>query len=199
VELDSTDVSILRVLQEDGRASLREISRRTGVTAPTVSSRVKAMEEIGLIRRYGATVSAEGLGQTTMLVIVKARPSDLKPLAEKLAALTAVRRVFIASGGNLLVEVTLEDTAQMKAFLSKVDSMKEVDAYDTFTATEVVKEEPRAIVREGAFAVLTCFYCGKTIRDEPIKLKLDGRTHYLCCNTCCREYKAKYERIKAGA
>ena len=43
------------------------------------------------------------------------------------------------------------------------------------------------------------YYCKKPIYDNPVKLKLDGKDHYLCCQSCARLFKEKYERIKAEA
>ena len=38
----------------------------------------------------------------------------------------------------------------------------------------------------------------KLIKDEPVKIKLDGKNHYLCCNTCVDHYKEKYKKLKEG-
>ena len=39
-QLDDYDVHILNTLLRDGRKSFREISRETGITAPTVKARL---------------------------------------------------------------------------------------------------------------------------------------------------------------
>ncbi len=51
-ELDRTDLSILRVLQENARKSYRDIARELGMSLNTVSSRVKKMEGEGVITGY---------------------------------------------------------------------------------------------------------------------------------------------------
>jgi Lrp/AsnC family leucine-responsive transcriptional regulator len=48
-QLDDYDVSILRVLLEDGRKSFREISRETGITTPTVKARFDRLVNVGFI------------------------------------------------------------------------------------------------------------------------------------------------------
>lgn len=48
-QLDDYDVSILKALLEDGRKSFREISRETGITAPTVKARFDRLVNIGFI------------------------------------------------------------------------------------------------------------------------------------------------------
>jgi DNA-binding Lrp family transcriptional regulator len=50
VELDDTDVAILKSLMEDGRKSFRSISREIKVSTPTVKSRYERLVNIGLIK-----------------------------------------------------------------------------------------------------------------------------------------------------
>ena len=49
-QLDEYDVSILHSLIKDGRKSFREISRETGITAPTVKARFERLVNIGFIK-----------------------------------------------------------------------------------------------------------------------------------------------------
>jgi DNA-binding Lrp family transcriptional regulator len=50
VELDNTDVALLKSLMEDGRKSFRAISREIKVSTPTVKSRYERLVNIGLIK-----------------------------------------------------------------------------------------------------------------------------------------------------
>ncbi len=50
VELDDTDIAILKSLMEDGRKSFRAISREIKVSTPTVKSRYERLVHIGLIK-----------------------------------------------------------------------------------------------------------------------------------------------------
>lgn len=59
MELDALDRAILDLLLEDARRSYRAIARRLDTTAPTVSARVQAMEELGVIRGYRAVLAPE--------------------------------------------------------------------------------------------------------------------------------------------
>lgn len=69
--MDGTDVSIVRALVEDGRASLQEIGERVGIRRPTVHARLKRLEQAGIIRGYHADVAPEavGAGLTAMVFI----------------------------------------------------------------------------------------------------------------------------------
>ena len=50
IDLDNTDVAILKSLMEDGRKSFRAISREIKVSTPTVKSRYERLVNIGLIK-----------------------------------------------------------------------------------------------------------------------------------------------------
>lgn len=51
--LDSLDYDIIRLLTEDGRMPIGEIAKKLNVTAPTIRSRIKNLEEKGLFKISG--------------------------------------------------------------------------------------------------------------------------------------------------
>ena len=61
-DLDAIDWKILRELQDDGRMTNVELSRRVGISAPPCLRRVKRLEEAGIIRGYRALLNAPALG-----------------------------------------------------------------------------------------------------------------------------------------
>ena len=50
IEIDDRDVTILKSLLKDGRKSFRQISRKTGITTPTVKARFDRLINIGFIK-----------------------------------------------------------------------------------------------------------------------------------------------------
>jgi DNA-binding Lrp family transcriptional regulator len=50
LQLDGYDVSVLKSLLKDGRKSFREVSRETGITAPTVKARFTRLVNIGFYK-----------------------------------------------------------------------------------------------------------------------------------------------------
>ena len=61
-DLDAIDWKILRELQDDGRITNVELSRRVGISAPPCLRRVKRLEETGIIRGYRAMLNSPALG-----------------------------------------------------------------------------------------------------------------------------------------
>ena len=60
--LDATDESILDALEEDGRATLAQLSRLSGLSVSAVQSRVQKLEKRGIIKGYKAIIDQEQRG-----------------------------------------------------------------------------------------------------------------------------------------
>lgn len=198
MKLDNVDVKILEILQRDGRASFRDIAKKVGLTTPTVSSKVAMYEQMGILKGFGAILNTDALGEISILISLKGKPSDMPKLAERLKKLEEVREVYLVGGSWVQAKATLVDNAHLNEFITEFTRIEEILDYDYKTIVDTIKEEPRAVLSEGTNAVVTCFYCRKPMHDKPVKIKLDGKDHFLCCETCVREYKKKYEKLKKG-
>lgn len=89
--LDPLDAKILRALATDARSSIAELAREIGLSAPSVSERVKRLEEAGVIRGYAANVNPKALGLPFAAYIrIRPMPGQLKKVAKILDGLGAV-------------------------------------------------------------------------------------------------------------
>ena len=59
--LDSTDIAILRILQEDASLTNKEIAARVYLSPTPVFERIKRLQDQGYIRKYVAVLDAEKL------------------------------------------------------------------------------------------------------------------------------------------
>lgn len=62
MELDQRDLRLLKLLQEDCRKSNAELAEAVGMSASALWRRVRALEEAGVIERYGAVVNPGEMG-----------------------------------------------------------------------------------------------------------------------------------------
>ena len=197
--LDDVDRKILRELQSDGRSSFRDIASRTGVSTPTVSARVQAMTDMGLIKGYTCVLDADMLGQVSVLVTVEAKPSDVEKVHSKLVGEDMVRQVYVLSDSKLLLMVSYYDQAKYKGFIESLSQIPEIRGITTSMVLKAPKEVQRAALTDEAGLLIRCYYCGHLIHDEGVKLKIDGKYHYMCCGVCAKLYKEKYEKLKKSA
>jgi DNA-binding Lrp family transcriptional regulator len=199
LNLDDVDRKILRELQNDGRASFRDVSARISVSTPTVSSRVQAMVDVGLLRGYSTMLDAEMLGQVSVVLLLESKPSDLDKVVEKIKDQELVRQIYVLSDSRVMCILSFYNQIKYQRFLESLASVPEITRMDNSMVMRVPKESPRAALTDEAGLLIRCYYCGHMMKDEGVKIKLDGKYHYLCCSVCERLYREKYEKLKKSA
>lgn len=199
LNLDDVDRKILRELQKDGRASFRDISARIDVSTPTVSSRVQAMVDVGLIKGYSTLLDADMLGQVSVVVLLESRPADLEKIAERIKEEEIVRQIYVLSDSRILVVLSFYNQVKYQRFLESLAQIPEILRMDNSMVMRVPKESPRAALTDEAGLLTRCYYCGHMMKDEGVRIKLDGKYHYVCCSVCEKLYREKYEKLKKSA
>jgi Lrp/AsnC family leucine-responsive transcriptional regulator len=80
--LDPTDAKLLGALAADARASLAELARLVEMSPPTVSERIKRLEEAGVIEGYAARINPKAIGMPLAAwVRIKPLPGQLRKVA----------------------------------------------------------------------------------------------------------------------
>ena len=67
--LDKLDRHILRILQQEGRISMKDLGERVGLSVTPCIERVKRMERDGVITGYYAKVDAASLGAKLLVFV----------------------------------------------------------------------------------------------------------------------------------
>jgi Lrp/AsnC family transcriptional regulator, leucine-responsive regulatory protein len=199
MHLDRIDARILRALQENARLSFRQLARRVGVSVPTVSTRVNSLERLGIVAGYHAAIDPEKLHQTRLFLILRCRSPTADTVGRTLAKLPEVRWTIRTGSSRLIAEAVLRSAKSVQPFLRKLQSIEGVVSFEHYVAGKRFKESPRAILSGPLSTTVACFECGQAIDGEPIKLRLEGRTHYVCCPSCEQLYRERYARIRAAA
>ena len=68
-DLDATDISILKVLQHEGRLSNAALSERVGLSQSACSRRLDILEKSGVIRGYHAAISHKALDYRMIAIV----------------------------------------------------------------------------------------------------------------------------------
>lgn len=66
--LDAKDLSILRILQRNARATVKEISEQIHLSTTPVHERIKRMEESGVIKQYATLVDYAKVKKGLMVI-----------------------------------------------------------------------------------------------------------------------------------
>lgn len=122
MKLDKFDFAILRALQADARISLNDLSQQVGLTSSPCWTRIKRMEEAGVIEGYSVRVNQAkiGLGDTVIVHVTLESHSDeaLFEFGRALEAIPEVMEAFLVSGDyDYYVRIAVADTRDYERLL----------------------------------------------------------------------------------
>lgn len=197
MKLDAKDVKILKTLLRDGRMSMREVAKATGLTTPTVSYRFSRMLKAGVITGFTPLLSPEVYGRgVDAFVVLRARAASVNEAVRHISALKEVTGVYVTTGEeNILLRVHCEDPDRLEELITnRLTGVEGVEVASTQMIVKTVKDgAPSLLVSEGIPLKLKCDYCrGEITSDKPYTLKVGPSYHYFCCKTCRREFIGKY-------
>jgi DNA-binding Lrp family transcriptional regulator len=134
--LDGIDRSILSSLQEDGRITNVDLSKRAGISAPPCLRRVRALEEAGVIRGYHADTDPQMLGwEITFFAIVgleSQKEAVLAAFEQLVGSWSEVREChMIRGGGDFLLRLVARDTAHENQLTQKLTGSPTVSRVQT--------------------------------------------------------------------
>ncbi|CAN5776312.1 Lrp/AsnC family transcriptional regulator [soil metagenome] len=103
-EIDAIDCAILRLLGTEGRMPMTELGRQVGMSSPSVTERVRRLEDAGIIRGYRAELDPAALGLGISACIrVRPMPGQLEHVARLLANIEAVVECDRVTGDDCFV------------------------------------------------------------------------------------------------
>ena len=122
LRLDSVDVSLLQQLSDNGRRPNNALATHAGVAPSTALSRVRRLEETGVIRGYHADLDLALLGfGIEALLFLRVQPNArtrMLGIARRLRAESQVQQVFVVGGDrDLVVDVICKSTSDLRDFL----------------------------------------------------------------------------------
>jgi Lrp/AsnC family transcriptional regulator, leucine-responsive regulatory protein len=137
LEFDETDHRIVDVLRQNGRATNQQIAERLNLTATTVSSRIRRLEETNQLRVVAVSdFSAHGYEVLIQLAIeVDSRPAS--EVAHELAGFDEIFAVHLVTGRyDIDALVALHDFDDLAHFL--LDRLAQVRGIRSITPSIVV-------------------------------------------------------------
>jgi len=120
--LDKIDAAILRELCADARIPRAELSRRVGLSAPSVADRVRRLEDVGIITGYGARIDPARLGYSlTILIRARPLPGEMKNMIEAIRETPQIVACDRVSGEDCFVaRAHVRDVAEMEAVIDRI-------------------------------------------------------------------------------
>lgn len=142
MELNGTDIKILQDLLKDARFSSRQIAKNVGVSVGTVLSRIKKMEDEGLIKGYSVILDHEKLGyQLTVVTEITVSKGRLVETEKEIAKIPNVCGVYDVTGlTDAILIAKFKSREELGFFTKKILALPYIERTNTHVVITTVKE-----------------------------------------------------------
>lgn len=141
--LDSTDLQILRALQENARLTTKELAARVNLSTTPVFERMKRLEKEGYIKKYVAVLDAEKLGRGfTVYCSVKLKQMNQGVARDFISVIRDIPQVAecynISGEYDYLLKIQAPDMKYYNEFIINV--LGNIDAIGSILSSFVMNE-----------------------------------------------------------
>jgi Lrp/AsnC family transcriptional regulator, leucine-responsive regulatory protein len=143
--VEEINATIVSLLARDGRMSFTELARQTGLSVSAAQQRVRRLEQRGVIKGYGAVVSAEGIGLplTAFVSIKPFDPAAADDAPELLAHLTAIEACHSVAGDeNYILKVRVASPGALEELLQEIRAAASVSTHTTIVLSTPYENRP---------------------------------------------------------
>ncbi|HEX8278225.1 MAG TPA: Lrp/AsnC family transcriptional regulator [Segetibacter sp.] len=144
--LDTKDLSILRLLQENARITVKEISERVHLSTTPVHERIKRMEEFGVIKQYATLVDHSKVKKGLMVICYVSLKQHSKYAGDKfIKAIREMNEVIecynISGEFDFMLKVVSEDmNAYYNFHVNKLSQIENMGHVQSVFVMGVIKE-----------------------------------------------------------
>jgi DNA-binding Lrp family transcriptional regulator len=125
VNLDRFDLKILVHLQREGRCSNVELAEAVGLSPSPCLLRTKRLQDIGVIRGYGADVALERLGSNVIVfsevTLSSHKPADFRAFEAGAGKYQEIVECYNVSGGyDYLLKIVAPTVSYFQALMDRL-------------------------------------------------------------------------------
>lgn len=130
-QLDTIDREILKILQTNGRISMKELGEQVHLSAPSVTDRVSHLEECGIIDGYTARINPVALGYKITAVIIvmfhRGKKNDFLNFIPQEPAIVSADET--PGKSDALLHIHCHDMDEFLTVISRIREFGETDSY----------------------------------------------------------------------
>jgi DNA-binding Lrp family transcriptional regulator len=149
--LDETDLSILRVLQQNARITIKELAENVNLSATPVHERVRRLERTGVIQQYVALLDAGKVGKSLMVICYVSLQTHNKDAGSKfIQAILGMDEVLecltISGQFDFMMKVVSENMdAYYNFHVNKLSALENVANVQSAFVMGVIKQSYRLV------------------------------------------------------
>lgn len=146
--MEDTDRQIIALLSADGRMSLADIARETGLSTSTLHQRVRRLEQRGLITGYRAELDyrAIGLPLTAFVSLTPIDPAAPDDVPDRLLGITEIESCWSVAGSQAYVlKVRVAEPGDLEVLLGRIRMAANVSTRTTIVLSTAFENRPPTI------------------------------------------------------
>lgn len=146
MKLDSVDLKILKILQDDGRISNLELSQMIGLSPAPTLERVKKLEKAGVIKGYQAVLDLYrlGLGTETFMQVSLAynKQNAIDNFMEQIAKIDEIIECYqITGASDFILRILVKDVSAYEQLVrEKLSHVTEITNMQTMVILSTIKK-----------------------------------------------------------
>ena len=144
--LDQKDLAILKLLQQNARVTVKEISDKVNISTTPVYERIKWMEQTGVIKQYATLVDPAKLNKRLMVIVYVSLKQHNKTAGSKFVkAINEMNEVLecysISGEFDFMLKIVVEDmNAYYHFHVNRLSEMENIANVQSIFVMGVVKE-----------------------------------------------------------
>ena len=142
--LDTIDVRILEVLQDNARVSISELSKQVNLSLSAVSERLKKLENSNIIEQYTTVLNPAAMEkeQSAIMKISMEDPSDTPEFRRLVQELDEILECHYITGTyDYVLKITTKNMATLEALMNKIKSIKSIKHTETNVIFSTIKNK----------------------------------------------------------
>ena len=142
-ELDEIDFKIIELLQENARASAKDIASKVFLSSTSVATRIDALIKKNIITGYTARVNPLALGfYTKAFISLEVEPSQKKEFYPYIGKIHNVVQCNCVTGDfSMLLEVMFHNTIELDQFIGELQRFGKTKTLIVFSTSVEYREQ----------------------------------------------------------
>lgn len=193
MKIDSLDVRLINMLQDNSRRSYTELAKATDVTIPTVKERIKRLMELGVIQGFTILLNPDKVKDRTRLIfLLEAEPKEIEGITEKLLEMDEICELYKTVGFfDIAIKVEVGNFAKLEKLVSMLSNIPGVKGLKSSLIINALRELCITRISEGDEIQFRCSFCHAVISEEPYVETINGRKHFFNSKECYVAYVTK--------
>ncbi|MCK9409125.1 MAG: Lrp/AsnC family transcriptional regulator [Bacteriovoracaceae bacterium] len=142
-QLDDIDITLLDILQKNGRTRRNDLAQAVDLSIPSVSERLKKLEENGIIIGYTTIIDPKKVGKdiTAFITVTVDSSKHYNSFLDHAKTTDEILEIHSVTGtGTHLIKIRTENTSSLEKLLSKIQAWSGIVNTTTSIVLSTMKE-----------------------------------------------------------